>query len=466
MGKTYLFSPVGNTDPIKYYHDGSMLHICRKYKPDVVYLYLSKEMVENHKKDNRYAATIELLGEMLNHVFDIRLIMREDLVEVQQYDVFYKEFRQIIAQIEKEMEPGDILLLNMASGTPAMKSALIVMATLAEYRFVPIQVSTPKKESNLEHEERKEYDVAFNWELDEDNKEGFFDRCKEVQCFNLMKLLKLDMIKKHLLAYDYHAACAIGMELEQEISPETLRLLKAAEARVNLDSGTINKMIADNVEEFYPIKEGDKRKLFEYALGLDIKQKKGEYADFVRAITPLGVDLLELLLKQYCNINLKDYCQYSSRSGDRNGQNTGKKNAGKEETNVKKWDEDKLKDTKILKILREECRLTKFDGVIYSWHLSKIIQGTCLNPNAGLTDKVEKLVNVESKVRNIAAHDIVSVTDDWIKKRTGMTSDKIMELIRGLCKMAKIATDDKLWNSYQDMNHLIIQALEREGTQG
>ena len=39
-----------------------------------------------------------------------------------------------------------------------------------------------------------------------------------------------------------------------------------------------------------------------------------------------------------------------------------------------------------------------------------------------------------------------------------------MELIQHLCKMAKITTDDTYWNSYQDMNRLIIQALEREGT--
>ena len=51
MGKKYLFSPIGNTDPIKYLYDGSMLHICRYYKPDVVYLYLSKEMAENHDLD-------------------------------------------------------------------------------------------------------------------------------------------------------------------------------------------------------------------------------------------------------------------------------------------------------------------------------------------------------------------------------------------------------------------------------
>ena len=51
MARKYLFSPIGNTDPIKYLYDGSMIHICRYYQPDVVYLYLSKEMMENHKKD-------------------------------------------------------------------------------------------------------------------------------------------------------------------------------------------------------------------------------------------------------------------------------------------------------------------------------------------------------------------------------------------------------------------------------
>ena len=61
MGKRILFSPVGGTDPIKYLHDGSMLHICRHYRPDEVVLYMSKEIMEKHKKDNRYVRTIELL---------------------------------------------------------------------------------------------------------------------------------------------------------------------------------------------------------------------------------------------------------------------------------------------------------------------------------------------------------------------------------------------------------------------
>lgn len=42
--------------------------------------------------------------------------------------------------------------------------------------------------------------------------------------------------------------------------------------------------------------ENRNRILFEYTLSLDLRVKRGEYADFLRAITPLGVDLLELVI--------------------------------------------------------------------------------------------------------------------------------------------------------------------------
>lgn len=73
---------------------------------------------------------------------------------------------------------------------------------------MPIQVSTPQKKSNLEHEERDEYDVKANWELNEDNEESAENRCQEVKCLNLMRLLKIDMIKKHLLSYALPMAIA------------------------------------------------------------------------------------------------------------------------------------------------------------------------------------------------------------------------------------------------------------------
>ena len=56
------------------------------------------------------------------------------------------------------------------------------MATLAEYRFYQSQVSTPQKKAILRHEERQEYDVETNWELNQDNTENAENRCQEVKC--------------------------------------------------------------------------------------------------------------------------------------------------------------------------------------------------------------------------------------------------------------------------------------------
>ncbi len=47
MNKTILFSPVGMTDPIRYFKDGAMLNIIRNYAPDIVYLY----MLIQHRDD-------------------------------------------------------------------------------------------------------------------------------------------------------------------------------------------------------------------------------------------------------------------------------------------------------------------------------------------------------------------------------------------------------------------------------
>ena len=439
MGKTYLFSPIGNTDPIKYFYDGSMLHICRYYKPDVVYLYLSSEMVKHHEKDNRYVRSIELLGEKLGHTFEIHVIKDEQMINVQQYDMFYHAFRSAIAEIEAQMEPEDDLIVNMASGTPAMKSALLVMATLAEYRFLPIQVSTPKRRSNLEHEEREDYDVETNWELDEDNQPGAEKRCEEVRCMHLVQLLKIDMIKKHLSSYDYRAALQVGRELQRELDKETYDWLEAADARAVLDWERMNRFLPKNNGILRPVKaDNQNRVLLEYTLSLDLKVKRGEYADFIRAITPLGVDLLERVIQQYCDIRVEDY--YSGRDSQ-------------------KWSQRKLEGSEILDILNRQYTDGFRGGPVYSHHLNAIVQAKC--SDALLAQRVQELVNVEQKVRNMAAHSIVSATPEWVKERTGKTVEEIMWLIRYICEQVKITAQKDSWQSYEQMNAAIIDLLDK-----
>lgn len=434
MGKKYLFSPVGNTDPIKYCHDGSLMHICRHYKPDVVYLYLSREIAEIHRKDNRYVKSLELLGEFINHKFDIHIIVNDEMVNVQQYDVFYDEFRKIIRKIEEEKDVEDQLLVNMASGTPAMKSALLVMATLAEYRFLPIQVSSPQKKSNLEYEERIEYGITDNFEVDLDNESEAENRCQEVKCMKLMMLLKKDIIKKHLHSYDYRAALTVGRDIRPDLTEKAYRWLEAADARAVLDWNRMNRFLPESNGVVTTIREDNRKKvLFEYALILDLKVKRGEYADFVRAITPLGVDLLELVIEQYCGIEIEQY--YDKE---------------------RKWSRSKLRNTEILSIMNEVYSEFKY-GPVYSSQLNLIIQKKC--EDELVAKRIGELAEVEKLVRNMAAHTIVAVTPEWIKERTGKSIDEIMWLIRYICEKVKINTRKENWDSYDNMNDSIIKEL-------
>ncbi len=197
--------------------------------------------------------------------------------------MYFTKSSEASSAISKEKKgEDDRLLVNMASGTPAMKSALLIMATLAEYRFLPIQVSTPqKKKSNIEHEERQEYDVETNWELNQDNTEDAENRCQEVKCMNLMRLLKLDIIKKHILSYNYKAALEVAKDIKQDLSIFAYKWLETAEARSVLNWKKMNSVLPEANGILKAVHEEDKKKvLFEYTLILDLKVKRGEYADF------------------------------------------------------------------------------------------------------------------------------------------------------------------------------------------
>ena len=58
-----LFTCAGTTDPVRGGHDGGILHIMRYYRPEKVYLFLSKEMVDYEKKDHRFERTFRYVSE-------------------------------------------------------------------------------------------------------------------------------------------------------------------------------------------------------------------------------------------------------------------------------------------------------------------------------------------------------------------------------------------------------------------
>lgn len=73
-----LFSPIGSTDPIRGGHDGAMLHICRYYQPDKVYLFLTGEMSVADKIE-RVTYCFEKMQHLLSHPMSYEIISQKDL---------------------------------------------------------------------------------------------------------------------------------------------------------------------------------------------------------------------------------------------------------------------------------------------------------------------------------------------------------------------------------------------------
>lgn len=435
MNQTILFSPVGGTDPISSTNcrDGSMLHICRVYKPDKVYLYMSREMLEFQKQDNRFQYCLDALCRLQNRKQETVVIERGNLRDVQKFDYFYEDFRELLIKISKDLDSNDTLLLNVSSGTPAMKSGLLVLAVLGEFPVKLIQVPTPEKRIN-EHV-HKNYDVVTLWELDEDNEDSFENRCEEIQCPTLSKIRDEEMVKKQIQCYDYPAALELAKRIPGA-GERYIPLLEAAQARGMLNLSVAEKIMRDQHVDFIPVKSGDVKYCFEYALNLDVKRKRKEYADFIRAITPLLVDLFEFILKKECKITVDHYCKQSkSRRG---------------------WDRSKLQGTEIDQTLKEQFPDFRYKDV-YSIHLVTLINH--FSSNQELNTLVRDLRSIEDGIRNLAAHEIVSITEDTIKQRTNKTSTNIMDMIKKAFTYTGMGIKSEYWDSYENMNQVIINRI-------
>lgn len=66
---------------------------------------------------------------------------------------------------------------------------------------------------------------------------------------------------------------------------------------------------------------------------------------------------------------------------------------------------------------------------------------------------------IEEKVRNIAAHNLVAITDDWIRSKCGCTAKQIIKKLKSLSAISGIKVTQEDWDSYLSMNTVIKDKL-------
>ncbi|WP_301832724.1 type III-A CRISPR-associated CARF protein Csm6 [uncultured Streptococcus sp.] len=276
-----LISAVGDTDPFRNFHDGALIHIARKYRPEKVILIFSEHTAK--KQGNIEKALFSIAPD-----YEPELIIHDSIIsdnEVHIFDVMFQRFSDILQEYYTK---EDEFILNLSSATPQIKSALFVINRLNGINVKAVQVSSPEHASNenIGHDNDENIDELI--EVNEDNKVNFIDRTIEdnAEKFNqaLLKKTARDFIEK----FDYKAALDILNQLTD--SPN----LKSVREEINDVVECLKKQDVPQGLQHKKLKEKEQKILSAY-LTIELQRERGNVSEsFIRI-----KNLTEFILKDY-----------------------------------------------------------------------------------------------------------------------------------------------------------------------
>ena len=200
-----LFSPIGESDPIRNNYDGPMLHILRNYKDiDKCYLFLTKRMRQNYE-NGLYQNVLEDFEKKSSRNITYEYIL-SDIIQANDFDIYYSPFMQQLKRI-RELYPEQKIYLNVSSGTPQMGTTLALIACESNIsNTLAIQVSRPtedvKKGSSAVD---VDYDIEFEKFFNFDN-ESKINRCSIVNLVMIVNNNIKERVNSLLESYDYQNA--------------------------------------------------------------------------------------------------------------------------------------------------------------------------------------------------------------------------------------------------------------------
>jgi CRISPR type III-A/MTUBE-associated protein Csm6 len=323
-----LFSPIGNTDPIRDDFDGPMLHIVRHYKPGKIYLFLTKLMGKYDRATDCYARSIFLLypGCRVEKTPNIEPgynsakvyvgndlvceIVKEytDIADPSDFDAFQSSIAPILDKIYRENQEAEILL-NVTSGSPQIQMTLGVEIASSEIKFTPVQVKNPRKApgTNMKHFDPNKDDLeeCFKNNLDSaDDLEGVVNRCSIPPIIVLRRSVIRNQVKSLIDSYDYKQAYKLATDNGKLIKEKVLQLLKHAYFRSRLDYEKA-EAVARGLgihDELYPVHGANAKTVCEYYLIVKMKTLRGELTDALLRIFPLAEHLGEKYLEKCLRI--------------------------------------------------------------------------------------------------------------------------------------------------------------------
>lgn len=441
-----LFSPIGMTDPVGLGHDGPFLNIIRKYKPEKAVLFMTKEPWQRHQKDNRYCA----LASRISPNTKLEVLDKYNYIEkAHSFELYDVPFKEEIEKLHNDF-PNHKILVNISSGTPQMEASLYLLSAILPFEVIPIQVETPEGKSNKTKASSDEFDLETVWENIAENKPSMDKkyRCKPIPLQNAHKAI----LQKNVIAlvenYDYSAALTLA-ESAKDLFPERLfNMLLSAQYR---SSVKINESIEqlkkseNNTEDFFEVQDTALIDCYEYIQNLELLLKRKDYNNFSRSVSPVLTDLLEITFKEVYGKEPENWYQLDNKIG------------------IYKLSRKLLSqlEPKALAALDGEFKNPFKDCPAAASNLLIIMQtvdSECKNPNKKLIEEFQGLRSFEIKIRNLAAHEIIGFSDSDIKQKTGISSAKVLNMLKEIFSLCSRRNNLK-WDGYEKFNDEIFKTL-------
>lgn len=439
---TILYTPAGDTDPIRAGHDGAILHIIRKYKPRMVRIFLSKDMAEKEEQRHVYSKAIQY------NVPDCKIeFIKTDITEVQLMENLIP-LAEGFLQLRQEY-PNEKIILNLSSGTPQMKSIISFLATDFE-NVLPVQVNSPRRGSNrAAYATQDEDDIDEIIKKNEDNSDNREDRCHEAPLF----LLKRYNIRHQLISlinnYEYSAAYALYNKNTDMFTDLTGQLIRHADLRSKLQTEKAFTVSKDFVAK-YPSKNAKINMLYEFFMVMWLRQKKGDLAEFIVKLTPFLFELLLYYFETQTDFKPENFC---TRKNNINA--SWKINRDM----LASLSQDVLLylDTMGKGVFRDGTNLSFYNMLNILHALNEKVANS---KQETLLKLLDELRLVEDNHRNGLAHTITNITEESLASIAPYkNSEQIMDLIRKV--FSKITAKEKLniSNLYDTLNQQIILSL-------
>ena len=254
----------------------------------------------------------------------------------------------------------------------------------------------------------------------------------------------------HMLRYFQYRPLLDYLTKETSIQHTHLQnSIQLAQAILDIDLRQIEYLAPKLNRQYLLTPRFIERRVYSYAHYMNVQYDRQEYMDYIRAISPLLVDLLRLIIERDFMADLNSYIEPIVKENV----------DGKPIYRGLQWKQTVVEssDNKV------NQNFTKYNGDRYNYkhyvrssHLIKLNDDH--SKNEEVKAKAIMLRHIEKFLRNIVAHEVIHVDDALVERRTGMSIEQIHRLLQESLILAGLE-DKRQWQILNDINNTIHQII-------